>query len=95
MATTKTLPGNGSEAQAELAGSALLSDYFTQEQLAAELGVSWRTIHRWHELRIGPPRTRLGKLLLYHKESVREWMRANEIPDQRARGRRARAMSAA
>jgi hypothetical protein len=49
-------------------------EYLTPEQLAHELGISERTLSRWHRLRIGPPRASIGKLQLYPKAATREWL---------------------
>jgi hypothetical protein len=49
-------------------------EYLTPEQLAQELGISERTLSRWHRLRIGPPRASIGKLQLYPKAATREWL---------------------
>jgi hypothetical protein len=55
-----------------------LNDFFTEQQLADELGRTVRTLRRWHELRLGPPRTVCGRLILYRKTSAAEWLRARE-----------------
>ena len=39
----------------------LLSDFFSEEQLARELEIGQRTLHRWHREGRGPERTKLGK----------------------------------
>ena len=55
-----------------------LGDYLTKEELARELGRSTRTIDRWHTRRLGPRRTKLaGKLVLFKKSAVAEWLAAN------------------
>ena len=57
----------------------LLCDYLTPDQLAKfELGVSERTLSRWHTQRLGPPRCVIGKLILYRVDAVREWMAERE-----------------
>lgn len=56
----------------------LLTGYFTPEQLAAELNVHVRTLARWHALRIGPPRTMIGRKPLYRRSSAQEWLRQRE-----------------
>ena len=43
----------------------ILDEYISPEQLALELNISTRTLDRWHSVREGPPRTRLGKRILY------------------------------
>ena len=56
----------------------LLADYMTPTQCAAELGIDKRTLERWHRLREAPPRTKVGKRVLYRRESVAEWLRSCE-----------------
>lgn len=57
----------------------LLADILTREQLAAELDVSVRTVDRWHNLRIGPPRIAIGKKRLYRAKAVRRWIEEREV----------------
>jgi hypothetical protein len=53
-------------------------DYLNEEQFAAGVGRDLRTIRRWHALRIGPPRIKLGKKILYRKSSVALWLERKE-----------------
>ncbi len=52
--------------------------YFTRVGLAKRLGITVRTLDRWHVLRSGPPRTVLGRTILYRKEAVMEWLEEHE-----------------
>jgi hypothetical protein len=56
----------------------LLSDYFTQEEAAAELKVCWRTLDRWRRLGEGPPITKLGRRILYRRSSLQVWLHGRE-----------------
>jgi predicted DNA-binding transcriptional regulator YafY len=56
-----------------------LGEYVTPDQLAQHLGVSVRTLSRWHARRIGPPRCSVGKLILYRVIAVRAWMAEREF----------------
>lgn len=56
----------------------ILEDYVTPVQLAKELGVTMRTLSRWEALRIGPPRTIVGRKIFYKIEAVRIWLDAPE-----------------
>jgi hypothetical protein len=58
----------------QLDDSLTLGEYVTPDQLAQHLGVSIRTLSRWHARRIGPPRCSVGKLILYRVAAVRKWM---------------------
>jgi predicted DNA-binding transcriptional regulator AlpA len=52
--------------------------YQTKAELAWQLAKSQRTLDRWHERGEGPRRTRLGRTVLYKRETVDEWLQANE-----------------
>jgi hypothetical protein len=52
----------------------VFDEYQTRRQFADELGISERTADRWHALRIGPPRVKIGRLILYPKAGKREWL---------------------
>ena len=56
-----------------------ISEYMTRQELARELGRSTRTIDRWHTLRIGPRRTKVGntKLVLFRRDHVEEWLESH------------------
>jgi excisionase family DNA binding protein len=58
--------------------SILTAEYITPKELAQQLGKSLRTLYRWDELRIGPPRVVVGKLILYRREAVMAWLRSRE-----------------
>lgn len=47
-------------------------------ELADMLGISRRTLDRWHAHRVGPPRVAAGRTILYRKIAVEAWMKANE-----------------
>jgi phage terminase Nu1 subunit (DNA packaging protein) len=57
---------------------AILSDFLTKQELAAELGREMRTLDRWDALGIGPPRTCVGRKVLYRRASVQRWLAAQE-----------------
>lgn len=64
--------------KSEANGAGLLDDYLTPDQLAEELDKSVRTIARWDGLRIGPPKTVIGKKPYYRREAVRKWLLRQE-----------------
>ena len=39
-----------------------------------------RTLDRWNALGMGPPRTRVGRAVLYRRASARKWLAAQEQP---------------
>ena len=56
----------------------ILSEFLTKEELAAELRRNPRTLDRWEALGVGPPRTRVGRQVLYRRASVERWLAAQE-----------------
>ncbi len=60
------------------ARAGLLAEYLTPDELAEELGKSPRTIARWDGLRIGPPKTVIGKKTYFRREAVRQWLLTQE-----------------
>ena len=61
----------------------VLTDFLTKQELAAELGCEMRTLDRWDTLGIGPPRTHVGRRVLYRRASVQKWLAAQEEPAKR------------
>ncbi|MSP75554.1 MAG: DNA-binding protein [Rhodospirillaceae bacterium] len=62
----------------------MLDGYWTDEQLAAELNISPRTLQRWDRLRCGPPVVKIGRQKLRPRDGVRAWLKANERDQIRA-----------
>jgi hypothetical protein len=81
---TPTVGGSSEAASARCrdplpsADSLTLGEYVTPDQLAQHLGMSVRTLSRWHARRIGPPRCSVGKLILYRVTAVRAWLAESE-----------------
>jgi predicted DNA-binding transcriptional regulator AlpA len=80
------LPGNSlqqssispSDPNANYINSSTLDGLLRREDLAKQLGVSPRTIDRWHALRQGPPRVCIGRTILYRIDAVRQWLQKRE-----------------
>lgn len=68
----------------DLSESPFLHDFCSRETLAQELGVSTRTLDRWHIDGKGPPRATVGRTIRYHKDSVRAWLLAEETSGKSA-----------
>jgi hypothetical protein len=62
--------------------------YATAERLAATLGVTVRTLCRWHAARIGPPKIKIGKLILFDLAKLPDWLATRETEPVRVPGRR-------
>ena len=45
----------------------ILSNYLTRSELAKQLNKSERTLERRYQLRRGPPRSRIGNLVIYRQ----------------------------
>jgi hypothetical protein len=56
----------------------LLLEFLTKRELAAELRRNVRTLDRWDALDLGPPRTCIGRTVLYRRASVQKWLAAQE-----------------
>jgi excisionase family DNA binding protein len=54
--------------------------------VAALLGVSLRTLNRWHARRVGPPRCKVGRTVLYRAQAVEAWLTQNETQPTRTFG---------
>jgi hypothetical protein len=64
----------------------ILEEFLTREELAAELRRSPRTLDRWEVLGIGPPRTHVGRQILYKRSSLLRWLAAQERQGRRSAG---------
>jgi hypothetical protein len=56
----------------------ILAEFLTKEELAAELRRNPRTLDRWDVLGMGPPRTFVGRQILYRRSSLLKWLAAQE-----------------
>ena len=56
----------------------ILSEFLTKEELAVELRRNPRTLDRWNVLGMGPPRTLVGRQVLYRRSSLLKWLAAQE-----------------
>lgn len=54
--------------------NALQDQYFTKTEVARMLRKSVPTLDRWHRLGLGPRRTRIGKTVLYRKDTLEAWV---------------------
>lgn len=52
----------------------VLDGYLTREELAEELGKTPRTLDRWASLRVGPPRSKIGRTVVYRVAAVQSWL---------------------
>jgi hypothetical protein len=59
--------------------------YVTADRLASMLHVTTRTLARWTAARIGPPKIKVGKLVLFELAKVPGWLASRETEPVRAR----------
>jgi len=67
---------------------ALLSGWITRKDLAQALRVTVDTLGRWEARRVGPPCVRAGRMVLYRRRAVQDWLAAHEMPRAKAAGGR-------
>ena len=80
----RTFAGTG---EVEIAGRR----YVTADRLAKMLGVSVRTLARWHAERAGPPKIKRGKLVLFDISKLPDYLASHETDPVRAGRREGRA----
>jgi excisionase family DNA binding protein len=56
----------------------LLDDYLKPDILAQELGIHQRTLRKLEERGEGPPKTVIGRKVLFRRESVVAWLQSRE-----------------
>ena len=56
----------------------LLDNYLTEADAAAGLGKNVRTLQIWRVKRIGPAYTKNGKTVLYARDAILAWLKAQE-----------------
>jgi hypothetical protein len=75
----------------ESSETTLRSTFFTQQQLCQELPkVTMRKLAYWRANRIGPKWSRVGREIIYFRDSVESYLRGNEINIERERPIRSR-----
>ena len=62
----------------DISGAGLLDEYLDDEELAEELNISTRTLHRWRRLGDAPPVTRIGGRNRTRRGTACEWLRSLE-----------------
>lgn len=48
-------------------------EYLTVDEVAARLRLARKTLWNWHNLRKGPPVTKVGSKLLYRADKLEAW----------------------
>ena len=58
--------------------SKILARFRTRTELAQELGLARETLARWKVENKGPPATKVGRKVLYDRESTERWLHKME-----------------
>jgi hypothetical protein len=58
----------------------VLDGYISEADLARQLNRSVRTLQRLAARRLGPPRTKIGRLVFYNVAHIRDWLSQQEQP---------------
>ena len=74
--------------ETETASAALLSGWISRKDLADALCVTVDTLGRWEARRFGPPCVRAGRMVLYRRRVVQDWLAAQEMPRAKVAGGR-------
>lgn len=77
-----------SQIEPETTAAALLSGWISRKDLADALGVTVDTLGRWEARRVGPPCVRAGRMVLYRRRAVEDWLAAQEMPRVKTAGGR-------
>jgi hypothetical protein len=56
----------------------LREEYYSPEELAGEIETTPDTLRNWRTARKGPPHVKVGRRVLYSRESVKAWLRQQE-----------------
>jgi predicted DNA-binding transcriptional regulator AlpA len=66
----------------------ILDEWISRADLGQELGLSVDTLARWETRRFGPACIRVGRRVIYRRESVQEWLREQEKKRPKPVGRK-------
>ena len=74
--------------ETETASAALLSGWISRKHLADALCLTVDTLGRWEARRFGPPCVRAGRMVLFRRRVVQDWLGAQEMPRAKVAGGR-------
>jgi hypothetical protein len=70
--------------------SDVLKDLMSEEETAAEVGKTVRTLRQWRKRGVGPPYVRIGRTVKYRRPALVEHYRQREIVPVHERQARSR-----
>ena len=65
----------------------MLDEWMTEEETAAEVGKTVRTIRKWRQKRVGPPFAYFGRTVKYHRPTFQEHFKSSQVLLVRGRPR--------
>lgn len=64
----------------------ILAGYIREDDAVDVTGVTRRTLRLWRQQRYGPPWVKMGRdVILYPKQGILDWLKANEVRVERLR----------
>ena len=76
------------QTETETTSAALLSGWISRKDLASALCLTVDTLGRWEARRFGPPCVRAGRMVLFRRRVVQDWLGAQEMPRAKVAGGR-------
>ena len=76
------------QTETETTSAALLSGWISRKHLADALCLTVDTLGRWEARRFGPPCVRAGRMVLFRRRVVQDWLGAQEMPRAKVAGGR-------
>ena len=76
------------QTETETTSAALFSGWISRKDLADALCVTVDTLGRWEARRFGPPCVRAGRMVLYRRRVVQDWLGGQEMPRAKVAGGR-------
>jgi len=59
--------------------SSIADEWLSEQEAAAEIRKTVRTLREWRKKRVGPPYAYFGRTVRYHRPTFGEYFRANQI----------------
>ena len=69
-----------------MSSTLLDGEWMSEAEAAAEVGKTVRTLRQWRKRREGPPYAHFGRTVRYHRTTLIEFFKANQVmPTRRSR----------
>ncbi|QOY63569.1 helix-turn-helix domain-containing protein [Lysobacter sp. H21R4] len=60
----------------------VMEDYLTRQELADQMGLTFRTLELWAHRRKGPPVIIIGRRAHYHRDDIAAWLEEQRKPSK-------------